>query len=239
MTERIQKTLQFLNEAYEISEYWKIKPAARAYRFDHTIRVAKYAKIIGDAEGLNTEALQVAALLHDISYGFDFDLNKSKYYNEPCPELEGFSHDDLVMHHGYLSALHSMSFVKSLGFDEETTNQILYAIGTHIKYPENSKLIGQETLFTKTLSNCDEIDHLSTFRFYESLKKFDFTDKPQEDRQQWIWDTKGYVQYHMEHLYLDMRTETAKRLFKENCDKRFAILEDLQSLVDISKTETL
>lgn len=239
MTERIKKTLDFLNEAYDVSEYWKINPVSRAYRFDHTIRVAKYAKLVAEAENLDSEALQVAALLHDISYGIDFDLSKSKYYNEPCPELDGFSHQDMVMHHGYISALHSMAFVESLGFDEDTKNQILYAVGTHIKYPENGKLIGQETLFTKTLSNCDEIDHLSSFRFYEDLKKFNFTDQTQKDRQQWIWEKKGYVQYHMEHLYLDMRTETAKKLFKENCDYRLLALENLQALVDASNPDTL
>lgn len=239
MTERIKKALDFLNETYNISEYWKINSIAKAYRFDHSIRVAKYAKIIGDAEHLDSEALQVAALLHDISYGLDFDLTKSKYYNEPYPELDGFSHEDLVMHHGYISALHSISFVESLGFDEDTKNQILYAVGTHIKYPENSKFIGQETLFTKTLCNCDEIDHVSSFRFYEDLKKFNFTDQNQEARQQWVWDKKGYTQYQMEHLYLDMRTETAKKLFKENCDFRFSVLENLQALIDSSNPATL
>lgn len=239
MTERVKQTLEFLNETFNISEFWKIKPTSRAYRFDHTIRVAKYAKIIAEAENLDSEALQIAALLHDISYGLDFDIKKSNYYTEPCPELDGFSHEDLIMHHGYISALHSLHFVESLGFDEDTKNQILYAVGTHIKYPENGKLIGQETLFSKTLCNCDEIDHLSTFRFYEELEKFKFTDKSQEERQQFYWSAKGYTQYQMEHLYFDMRTETAKKLFKENCDMRLLILENLQSLINDSKPDLL
>lgn len=239
MTERIKKALDFLKETFDSSEYWKTRPAAKAYRFDHSIRVAKYAKIVAEAENLDSEALQVAALLHDISYGLDFDIKKSKYYSEPCPELDGLSHEDLIMHHGYVSALHSMKFVESLGFDEDTKNQILYAIGTHIKYPENSKLVGQETLFTKTLCNCDELDHVSSFRFYEDFTEFNFTNQNQEARQQWVWDTKGYTQHQMEHLYLDMRTETAKKLFKENCDFRFSILENLQTIIDASNSETL
>lgn len=239
MTERIKHALDFLNETYEISEFWKINPVAKAYRFDHTIRVAKYAKIVAESENLDSEALQIAAILHDISYGLDFDISKSKYYKEPCPELDGLSHEDLVMHHGYISALHSWPFVESLGFDEETKNQILYAIGTHIQYPKNSKLIGQETLFTKSLCNCDEIDHVSAFRLYEDIEKFKFTDRTQEERQQFCWNVKGHTQHQMEHLYQDMRTETAKKIFKENCDFRFSVLENLQSIIDASKPENL
>lgn len=239
MTERIQKTLQFLKDTFDSSEYWKTRPADKAYRFDHSIRVAKYAKIIGDAENLNSEALQVAALLHDISYGLDFDIKKSKFYTEPCPELDALSHEDLIMHHGYVSALHSMDFVKNLGFDENTTNEILYAIGTHIKYPENHKLIGHETIFTKTICNCDEIDHVSSFRFYEDFTEFNFKNQNQKARQQWVWDTKGYNQHLMEGLFFDMKTETAKKLFKQNIEYRNTVLENLQFLIDSSNPESL
>lgn len=239
MTERISKTVQFLRETFDSSEYWKTRPTAKAYRYDHSMRVANYAKTIGLAEGMDVEALEVAALLHDVSYGLDFNIKNSLYYKKPCPELESFSFEELIMHHGYVSALHSMDFVNSLGFSPETTTDILYAIATHIQMPEVSVINGQDSVFVKTIRDADEIDHVGSFRFYEDLMKFNFTDKTQEERQQFVWSTKGITQSHMENMYLDLRTETAKKLYKQNCDYRFSVLENLQALIDNSKPEIL
>jgi len=239
MTEKISKTLQFLQETFDSSEYWKSHPEAKAYRYDHSIRVAKYAKTIGQAEGMNTEALIVASLLHDISYGLDFNIKNSTCYKEPCPEMEGLDFQELIWHHGYTSALHSMHFVKNLGFTDQQGDEILAAMAGHTKTPADSKIKLIDSLFTKTVRDSDEIDHVSGFRFYEDLLKFNFPDATQEERQQFVWDTKGYTQHHMDNMYLDLRTNTAKRLYKQNCDYRFSVLENLQSLINNSKPEDL
>lgn len=178
MTEKISKTLHFLQETFDSSEYWKSHPEAKAYRYDHSIRVAKYAKTIGQAERMNTEALIVASLLHDISYGLDFNIKNSTCYKEPCPEMEGLDFQELIWHHGYTSALHSMHFVKNLGFTDQQGDEILAAMA-------------------------------------------------------------GHTQHHMDNMYLDLRTNTAKRLYKQNCDYRFSVLENLQSLINNSKPEDL
>lgn len=239
MTENISKTLQFLKETFDISEYWKTKPTSKAYRYDHSIRVAKYAKTIGEAEGMDTEALIIGALLHDISYGLDFNIKNSSCYKEPCPELEGLTFNELIMHHGYVSALHSIEFLKTLSLPQQTQEQILWAVASHIQMPEHSVIKNCESTFTKTIRDADEIDHVSGFRFYEDLMKFNFPDATQEERQQFVWETKGYTQWHMDHMFLDLRTETAKKLYKENCDYRFSVIENLQSIIDRSKPETL
>lgn len=176
MTERIEKTIQFLNQTFDFSPYWKTKPEARAYRYDHSIRVAKIGAQIAEAEGFDREALVIACLLHDCSYGLDFDIKNSWLYKEPAPELEGMDKLELIRFHGYISGLHVLPFVESLGYKGQQLEDIVYALAHHTLFPEGAKIQGKESVFTRSVFDADEIDHVSAFRFYEDLQKFDFTD---------------------------------------------------------------
>ena len=238
MTPKIEKTLDFLNQSFDVSEYWKKNPAGKNYRFDHTIRVAKYAAQIAENENMDRESLVIAALLHDVSYGLDFDIKKSFTYKEPCPELENCTHDDLIKYHGYISVLHSKAFLENLGYEGEKLDDMLGAI-SHTASPDGAKYCVKDTTFCRTIGDADEIDHVSAFRFYEDLRDFDFSNASMQDRQQFIWNTKGYTEHCMNGIYQVLKTETARKLYKENCDFRFKVLDELQGLVDNSKVEGL
>lgn len=239
MTERVEKTLAFLNQTFDVSDYWKSKQESRRYRYDHSIRVAKFGAEIAENENLDREAVVIACLLHDCSYGLDFDIKKSFTWEKPCPELENMDHLKKIANHGYISALHSVKFLESIGYSGKQLEDIVFAIARHTEIPENAQITGEDSLFVKTIRDADEIDHVHPFRFYEDLLKFNFPNSTREERLNFYWSTKGYTLYHMEGMYLDLRTETAKRLYKEGIDFRLNFLEGLKKNIDESFEEGL
>lgn len=238
MTDKIEKTLGFLQKSFDVSDFWKRKPTSKQYRYDHTIRVAKNAAKIAEAENFDREMLVIAALLHDVSYGIDFDIKQSFTYKEPCPELEGLSQEKLIAYHGYISVLHSKAFLEELGYKGEQLDDLLGAIH-HTQSPEGAKYTIKDTIFCRSIGDADEIDHVSAFRFYDDLRAFNFTDATAQERQQFIWATKGYTEHCMNGIYNVLKTETARKLYKENCDFRFKVLEQLQNLVNDSDIKDL
>ena len=68
MTGRIEKTKAFLLQKFDENPRYIECKAEKDYRIEHTMRVANLGKRIAEAEGLDTEALAIACLLHDVSY---------------------------------------------------------------------------------------------------------------------------------------------------------------------------
>lgn len=68
MTEKVERTKAFLLQKFEESGYYAGRETEKAYRLEHTMRVANLGKQIAEAEGMDAEALTIACLLHDVSY---------------------------------------------------------------------------------------------------------------------------------------------------------------------------
>lgn len=218
MTENIEKTLQFLRDTFDKSEYWKTRPDAKRYRYEHSIRVAKIGAEIARNEDLDEEAMIIACLLHDVSYGLDFNEERT------------------IPNHGYTSAVYSRPFLESLGYRGQTLNDICYGIAFHCSEPEKLALIeGEKNTFTDTVLDCDSIDHVSIYRLYEDFNKENFLTKSAEEQQQILWNTKGYFEYLQKDDW--HATETAKKLFREKMDFRWQVLNSFQKLIDDSKSD--
>jgi len=218
MTERIKKTLQFLSDTFDKSEFWKTRPESKRYRYEHSIRVAKIGAEIARQEGFDEEAMIVACLLHDVSYGLDFNEERT------------------IPNHGYTSAVYSRPFLESLGYRGQTLNDICYGIAFHCSEPEKLALIeGQKNAFTDTILDSDSIDHVSIYRLYEDFNKEIFLTKTAEEQQQILWNTKGYFEYLEKDDW--HATETAKKLFREKMDFRWQVLNSFQKLIDDSKAD--
>ena len=65
--EWIGKTEAFLRERFDESAYLASHPEAKAYRLEHTFRVANIARQIAVREGLDETGAVIAGLLHDIA----------------------------------------------------------------------------------------------------------------------------------------------------------------------------
>ena len=195
MTERVQKTLEFLREQFEKSAYFKARPAARAYRFEHSIRVAKIGAAIAWAEGLDEEALAVACLLHDI------------YYRETFPE--GYD----IKNHGRDGARIARPFVKQLGFADEVVEDICFGIAIHVD--DKADFEGRRTPFTLTVGDADNIDRFDVFRIYDNLRWKDFYNMTLEERLDWL---EGLIPRLEKLRQEEFATPTATAMWREKVD---------------------
>ncbi|MBO4289951.1 MAG: HD domain-containing protein, partial [Lachnospiraceae bacterium] len=72
---QIKKTEEFLKQKFDASEYLSAHPEAKAYRLEHTYRVANIGRQIAAKEGFDETEMVIACLLHDISYCEEFGEN--------------------------------------------------------------------------------------------------------------------------------------------------------------------
>ena len=73
MEENIRRTLEFLKEQFEQSDYMSANPRDKRYRLEHTMRVANLGKQIARGEGFEEKVLIIGCLLHDLSYAETFN----------------------------------------------------------------------------------------------------------------------------------------------------------------------
>ena len=195
MTERVQKTLEFLREQFENSVYFKERPADRAYRYEHSIRVAKIGAAIARAEGMDEEALAVACLLHDV------------YYRETFPK------DYDIKNHGRDGAKVARPFVEGLGLSAGTVNDICYGIAIHAD--DKADFESQRTPFTLTVGDADNIDHFDVFRIYDNLCWKDFSNMMLEERLDWL---EGVVLRLEKLRHEELATQTATAMWREKVE---------------------
>ena len=195
MTERVQKTLEFLRERFEGSAYFKARPADRAYRYEHSIRVAKIGAAIARAEGMEEEALTIACLLHDI------------YYCETFPE--GYDWNN----HGRDGARAARPFVEDLGLSAETVNDICYGIAIHVD--DKADFEGRRAPFTLTVGDADNIDRFDVFRICDNLRGKDFYNMTLEERLGWL---EGLIPRLEKLRNEEFATPTAAAMWREKVD---------------------
>lgn len=150
MTERVQRAREFLLGLYDSCEFFKANPSDRKYRWEHSLRVACICRDIARAEGMDEELAEIAGLLHDVGYGQDFPA------------------DYEWKNHGRDGARMARPFLKQLGLDEETVNDICYAIAIHVD--DRADFEGRRTPFTETVGDADNIDRFDAYRIYEFVR---------------------------------------------------------------------
>ena len=195
MTRRVQKTLEFLREQFENSVYFQARPTARAYRFEHSVRVAKIGAAIARAEGMDGEALAVACLLHDV------------YYRETFPE--GYDIKD----HGRDGARIARPFVKQLGFTDEVVEDICYGIAIHVD--DKADFEGRRTPFTLTVGDADNIDRFDVYRIYDNLCWKDFSNMTLKERLDWL---DGLIPRLEKLRSVEFATPAATAMWREKVD---------------------
>ena len=64
----IEKTKAFLKRKFDESKYLSGHPEEKAYRLEHSYRVANIGKAIAEKEDFSVTEMIIACLLHDVSY---------------------------------------------------------------------------------------------------------------------------------------------------------------------------
>ena len=153
--EIIEKTEAFLKQKFDSASYLKANPEAKAYRIEHTYRVANIGLEIARKEGFDETEMVIACLLHDISYCEEFGEN-------------GW------IEHGRRAAQIARPFLRELGLAEDRINDICYGIAIHVD--EKADFDGKRTPFALTVGAADNIDRFDVYRIHEALSKDGFLD---------------------------------------------------------------
>lgn len=166
MTEKVERTKAFLLQKFEESGYYAGREIEKAYRLEHTMRVANLGKQIAEAEGMDAEALTIACLLHDVSY------------------CEGFADSDAWRGHGRRAAQIARPFLTSLGLAPQKTAEICYGIAIHVD--DQADFEGEKTPFARSVGDADNLDRFDAYRIYETLESKGYSTMPLYDKRKMV-----------------------------------------------------
>lgn len=140
-----------LNKFEEYVKNYDLTITEIKYKYDHTLRVVNYAKIICESENFSkydTTLTLICSLLHDISR-----FEEWMEYNS----WSKIDHGDL----GY-EILNQNDFIKNFSENEEEQKLVLNVVKYHNKYEIPENLSEKEKMILKVVRDADKIDILIT-----------------------------------------------------------------------------
>nr|MBQ6241204.1 GNAT family N-acetyltransferase [Lachnospiraceae bacterium] len=208
--ELIRKTEAFLKQKFDEAIYLNAHPDAKAYRIEHTYRVANIGREIAAREGFDGTEMVVACLLHDISY---------------CEE---FGEDGWVGH-GRRAAQIARPFLEELGLAEDRIQDICYGIAIHVD--DKADFPGERTPFALSVGDADNIDRFDVYRIHESLVYEGFLDKPFDEKCAFVEKRLARLR---ELKDMPMGTNAAEELWKERLGFYITFFEKLAAQLEQS-----
>ena len=143
-SDRLEEIARFVQERLHKVAYQRENSALDPeYRWQHTLRVSNYGRMLAEAEGANVEWVIAACLLHDVAH-FDQDNWKD---------------------HGRLGAKIIRPLLADLGYGPEETENICYSVAVHVD--GRADFSHPETLESKVVSDADNIDRFGAYRIIQ------------------------------------------------------------------------
>jgi uncharacterized protein len=201
----IRKTEAFLRARLDGSPYLSAHPKDKAYRLEHSYRVANIGRQIARREGLDETELVIACLLHDVSY---------------CEEFGETGWKD----HGRRAAAIARPFLAELGLPEDRINEICYGIAIHVD--DEADFPGERTPFALSVGDADNIDRFDVYRIHEGLVYDGFLDKPFAEK---LAGAEKRLARLRELKEMPMGTSSAAEIWKERLSFFIAFYEKLVS----------
>ena len=212
--ELVRKTEEFLKERFDAGAYLSSHPEAKAYRLEHTYRVANIGREIAAKEGFDETGMVIACLLHDVSY---------------CEEFG----EDGWKEHGRRSARIARPFLEKLGLPDDLIEDICYGIAIHVD--DEADFPGEKTPFALTVGDADNIDRFDVYRIHEALCGDGFLEKSFDEKLE-------YAEKRLERLNqlksFPMGTETAGVLWQERLSFYISFYEKLADQLKHSREIT-
>lgn len=209
--EWIQKTEEFLKRKLEGGAYLTAHPEAKAYRLEHTYRVANIGRRIAQQEGFDETGMVIACLLHDVSYCEEFGEN-------------GWQE------HGRRAAQIARPFLTELGLPADQINEICYGIAIHVD--DEADFPGERTPFALSVGDADNIDRFDVYRIHEGLCYEGFLEKSWEEKLEYVEKRLARLR---ELKDLPMGTKTAEAIWSERLSFYISFYEKLVSQLKCSK----
>ena len=208
----VKLTEEFLKRKFAESEYFADKKSEKDYRFEHSVRVANIGKEISEKEGMDSDAMVIACLLHDISY-----INELKTKEE-------------ARNHGRYSAKIARHFLEEIGMEPEIIEDICYGIAIHVD--DEADFSGERNAFALSVGDADNIDRFDAYRIFENLKWIKYDEMS-------IGEKKEHCQKVLERLEsyknLEFATETGKKMWLEKLEYQIGFYKKL--LLQIQNSE--
>ncbi len=208
----IELTMDFLKKKFDESEYFSDKKAEKDYRFEHSVRVANIGKIIAEKEGMDSDAMVIACLLHDISY-----INEFKSREE-------------ARNHGRYSAKIARPFLEEIGMEPKVIEDICYGIAIHVD--DEADFTGERTAFALSAGDADNIDRFDAYRIFENLKwvKYDEMSLPEKNEH-----VNKVIERLESYKNLDFATKTGKEMWLEKLDYQIGFYKKLLAQIENSE----
>ena len=211
-TDLITKTENFLKQKFDNGAYFKDHPDEKAYRLEHSYRVANIGKEIAVKEGFDVTEMVVACLLHDVSYCEDFD-------------------DDGWKNHGRNAAKIARLFLQEFGVPEDRVNDMCYGIAIHVD--DEADFEGERTPFALSVGDADNIDRFDAYRIHEMLVHDKFLEMSFEEKTELV-NTR--IEKLGKALEMPLGTKTAEKIWDERIAYYIGFYEKLQKQFSNSTT---
>ena len=207
---RIEQTEAFLRQKFDAAIYLNEHPAAKAYRIEHSYRVANIGREIAKQEGFDETEMVIACLLHDVAYCEEFGEN-------------GW------VEHGRRSAAIARPFLTELGLAEDRIRDICYGIAIHVD--DQADFPGERTLFALSIGDADNIDRFDAYRIHETLLNDGFLGM---EFAQKLAYTRKRLSRLRELPDMPMGTKTAQDLWRERLSFYITFYEKLAGQLESS-----
>ena len=208
----IAETVRFLKEKFDGALFLNAHPVDKAYRIEHTYRVANIGRKIAEKEGFDETELVLACLLHDVSYCEDFGE-------------EGW------IDHGRRAAAIARPFLRKLGMAEDRIDDICYGISIHVD--DKADFDGARTPFALSVGDADNIDRFDAYRIHETLYHDNFLDKPLEEKREYVEKRLARLR---ELTEMPLGTKTAEALWRSRLAFYIEFYEKLFAQLAASKS---
>lgn len=198
--ERLEKIAEFVrNHLAEMARQHPSPEHDPVYRWDHTLRVARYGQQIAQAEGADVEVVVAACLLHDLAH---FD------------PMENYKD------HGRAGAEMSRQLLAELGYADDRVDSICYAIAVHVD--GEADFDHPRTLEADIVSDADNIDRFGAYRILQwCLPEMDDFPALAENLRQRVPHLEGYLRDN------PLETEAGKVLFDQQLKRQIAFFNAL------------
>ena len=201
--ERIERTEAFLKQKFDSALYLNAHPDAKAYRLEHTYRVANLGREIAQREGFDETELVIACLLHDVSY---------------CEEFGEAGWAE----HGRRSARIARPFLAGLGLAADRIDEICYGIAIHVD--DEADFPGERTPFALSVGDADNLDRFDVYRIHETLTNDGFLAMDLAQKRQYAERRCSRLR---ELRALPMGTRTAETLWQSRLSFYLSFYEKL------------
>ncbi len=212
--ELINRTETFLKQKFDAAGYLNAHPEAKAYRLEHSYRVANIARRIAEKEGFDETEAVIAGLLHDIAYCEEFGEN-------------GW------LEHGRNSARIARPFLQGLGLSSDRIADICYGIAIHVD--DKADFEGERTPFALSVGDADNIDRFDAYRIHELLRDEGFLEKSFEEKQEFLEKRLSRLR---ELLEMPMGTAAAEELWRSRLSFYISFYEKLADQLKASQSIT-